>query len=97
MNAATGHESDSARIRWLREELNRHAHAYYVLDQPTIPDAEYDALFIELQQLETKHPELMSVDSPTQRVGGSAYYFYLSESGCPGFKDLQDVIVKFMV
>jgi DNA ligase (NAD+) len=71
VNAATGHESDSARIQWLREELNRHAHAYYVLDQPTIPDAEYDALFIELQQLETKHPELMSVDSPTQRVGGA--------------------------
>ena len=71
MNAATGHESDRARIQWLREELNRHAHAYYVLDQPTIPDAEYDALFIELQQLEIKHPELMSVDSPTQRVGGA--------------------------
>ncbi|MFZ9238497.1 MAG: NAD-dependent DNA ligase LigA [Burkholderiaceae bacterium] len=57
--------------KWLRDELNRHAHAYYVLDQPTIPDAEYDALFIELQQLEIKHPELMSVDSPTQRVGGA--------------------------
>ena len=71
MDAANGHETDSARIQWLRDELNRHAHAYYVLDQPTIPDAEYDALFIELQQLEIKHPELMSVDSPTQRVGGA--------------------------
>ena len=71
MNAATGHESDSARIQWLREELNRHAHAYYVLDQPTIPDAEYDTLFIELQQLETKHPDLITADSPTQRVGGA--------------------------
>ena len=71
MNAATGHESDSARIQWLREELNRHGHAYYVLDQPTIPDAEYDTLFIELQQLETKHPDLITADSPTQRVGGA--------------------------
>ena len=71
MNAATGYESDSARIQWLREELNRHGHAYYVLDQPTIPDAEYDTLFIELQQLETKHPDLITADSPTQRVGGA--------------------------
>ena len=71
MDAANGHKTDSARIQWLRDELNRHAHAYYVLDQPTIPDAEYDGLFIELQQLEIKHPELMSVDSPTQRVGGA--------------------------
>lgn len=71
MNAATGYESNSARIQWLREELNRHAHAYYVLDQPTIPDAEYDTLFNELQQLETKHPELITADSPTQRVGGA--------------------------
>jgi DNA ligase (NAD+) len=71
VNAATGNESDSARIQWLREELNRHAHAYYVLDQPTIPDAEYDTLFIELQQLETKHPDLITADSPTQRVGGA--------------------------
>lgn len=71
MNAATGHENDSARIQWLREELNRHAHAYYVLDQPTIPDAEYDTLFIELQQLETKYPDLITADSPTQRVGGA--------------------------
>ena len=70
MNAATGHESDSARIHWLREELTRHGHAYYVLDQPTIPDAEYDTLFIELQRLETKHPDLITADSPTQRVGG---------------------------
>jgi DNA ligase (NAD+) len=70
VNAATGHESDSARIHWLREELSRHGHAYYVLDQPTIPDAEYDTLFIELQRLETKHPDLITADSPTQRVGG---------------------------
>jgi DNA ligase (NAD+) len=53
----------------LRDELNRHNHSYYVLDQPSIPDAEYDRLFQELQALETAHPELLTPDSPTQRVG----------------------------
>ena len=60
-----------ARSNWLRDELNRHSHAYYVLDNPSIPDAEYDALFRELQQLEEAHPELVTPDSPTQRVGGA--------------------------
>ena len=59
------------RCAWLRQELNRHSHAYYVLDTPTVPDAEYDKLFRELQALEQAHPELMSADSPTQRVGGA--------------------------
>ena len=54
----------------LRQEIERHNHAYYVLDQPTIPDAEYDRLFRELQVLEAEHPELVTPDSPTQRVGG---------------------------
>ncbi len=60
-----------ARAVWLRAELNRHGHAYYVLDNPSIPDAEYDQLFRELQALEEAHPELQSPDSPTQRVGGA--------------------------
>ncbi|MFI4940324.1 MAG: hypothetical protein ACHP7O_08310, partial [Burkholderiales bacterium] len=59
----------SARAAWLRAELNRHGYAYYVLDAPTIPDAEYDKLFRELQALEGLHPELVAQDSPTQRVG----------------------------
>jgi DNA ligase (NAD+) len=59
----------SARAAWLKAELNRHSHAYYVLDAPTIPDAEYDKLFRELQALEDAHPELITYDSPTQRVG----------------------------
>ena len=59
-----------ARVIALRHEIERHNHAYYVLDAPTIPDAEYDRLFRELQQLETDHPELLTPDSPTQRVGG---------------------------
>ena len=51
-------------------QLHAHAHSYYVLDEPSIPDAEYDRLFKELQALEAAHPELLSPDSPTQRVGG---------------------------
>ncbi|CAN5496800.1 NAD-dependent DNA ligase LigA [soil metagenome] len=58
------------RIAVLRAELDLHAHRYYVLDEPTIPDAEYDRLFKELQALEAAHPELLTPDSPTQRVGG---------------------------
>jgi DNA ligase (NAD+) len=59
------------RVQWLREALDRHNYQYYVLDAPTIPDAEYDALFSELQALEAEHPELLTPDSPTQRVGGA--------------------------
>jgi len=59
------------RCVWLRAEIERHDHAYYLLDAPTIPDAEYDKLFRELQTLETQYPELLTPDSPTQRVGGS--------------------------
>src|SRR5215213_9951174 len=57
------------RIDALRELLHHHAHQYYVLDAPEIPDAEYDKLFRELQDLEAQHPELLTPDSPTQRVG----------------------------
>ncbi len=60
-----------ARAAWLRAELDRHSHAYYVADNPTIPDADYDKLFRELQQLEQDYPELMCEDSPTHRVGGA--------------------------
>ncbi|WP_338763457.1 NAD-dependent DNA ligase LigA [Massilia sp. METH4] len=62
-------QSPAERAAWLTSELNRHLHAYHVLDAPTIPDAEYDKLFAELQQLEARHPELALPDSPTQRVG----------------------------
>ena len=54
----------------LHERLHHHAHRYYVVDEPEIPDAEYDKLFRELQELEAAHPELLTPDSPTQRVGG---------------------------
>ena len=59
------------RMKWLTAELNRHIYAYHVQDAPTIPDAEYDKLFRELQELEAAHPEAMSVDSPTFRVGAA--------------------------
>ncbi|MDQ2823463.1 MAG: NAD-dependent DNA ligase LigA [Pseudomonadota bacterium] len=55
----------------LTRELNRHLYNYHVLDAPTIPDSEYDRLFIELQQLEALHPESMATDSPTLRVGAA--------------------------
>jgi len=54
----------------LRREIRRHDHAYYVLDAPVLSDAEYDILFRRLQELEERHPELVTDDSPTQRVGG---------------------------
>ncbi|MFS2002933.1 NAD-dependent DNA ligase LigA [Duganella sp. CT11-25] len=60
-----------ARIVSLSAELNKHLHAYHVEDAPTIPDAEYDKLFIELQKLEEEHPELALDDSPTRRVGAA--------------------------
>ncbi|MFA5242286.1 MAG: NAD-dependent DNA ligase LigA [Sulfuricella sp.] len=64
------HEA-AERARLLREEIERHNYLYYVLDAPSIPDAEYDRLFVELQQLEVQYPELLTPDSPTQRVGGA--------------------------
>jgi DNA ligase (NAD+) len=58
------------RIEELRSELRRHEHLYHVMDAPAISDAEYDALMHELKRLETEYPELLTSDSPTQRVGG---------------------------
>ena len=58
------------RIEALREELRHHEHLYYVLDAPVLTDAQYDALMNELKALEAAHPEFITPDSPTQRVGG---------------------------
>ena len=60
----------SKRVEELRNEIRDHDYRYYVLDEPIIPDAEYDRLFRELQNLESQHPDLTTPDSPTQRVGG---------------------------
>jgi DNA ligase (NAD+) len=65
-----GRSPEAERVATLRELLHAHAHRYYVLDDPSIPDAEYDKLFAELQALEAAHPELLTPDSPTQRVLG---------------------------
>ncbi len=59
------------RVDSLREQINDANYRYYVLDNPTIPDAEYDRLLRELEQLEAKYPELITADSPTQRVGAT--------------------------
>ena len=73
----------AARAAALRREIEQHNHAYYVLDAPTIPDAEYDRLFRELQDIEAAHPQLLSMDSPTQRVGGKPL---------PGFLPVRHVV-----
>ncbi|NMM15384.1 MAG: NAD-dependent DNA ligase LigA [Rhodoferax sp.] len=69
---------DPAHIEQLRRALHEHAHRYYVLDDPSIPDAEYDRMFQELQAIEAQHPELVTADSPTQRVGGRALDQFVS-------------------
>ncbi len=61
----------AGRAAWLRQQIERANHAYYVLDTPEIPDAEYDRYFRELQELERGQPDLRTPDSPTQRVGAA--------------------------
>ena len=63
-------EDPQARIQELRAEIDRHARRYYEHDDPEIPDADYDRLLAELRALEEAHPDLVSADSPTQRIGG---------------------------
>lgn len=60
----------STRIAQLRQTIEAHDYSYYVLDAPTVPDSEYDRLFSQLRELEQQHPELITADSPTQRVSG---------------------------
>ena len=72
-----------ARVQFLRAALEEHNYQYYVLDQPSIPDAEYDRLFQELVALERDHPELKTPDSPTQRVGGEVL---------DGFEEVEHVV-----
>lgn len=60
-----------SRAEQLREEIDGHNYRYYVLDEPSVPDAEYDRLLRELQSLEEQHPELITPESPTQRVGAA--------------------------
>ncbi|MCC7478552.1 NAD-dependent DNA ligase LigA [bacterium] len=66
-----GADKAQARVEWLREQIAHHNYRYYVLDSPEISDAQWDELYRELEQLEASHPELITPDSPTQRVGGA--------------------------
>jgi len=71
MGEPTNPDSSTAkRVEELRAALRHHEHLYYVMDAPEVSDAEYDALMNELKRLEAAHPELLTADSPTQRVGG---------------------------
>src|SRR5215472_18800487 len=63
-------KANEVEIEDLREEIRRHEHLYYVLDAPEISDADFDRMMQELKQLEAANPELVTPDSPTQRVGG---------------------------
>ncbi len=79
---ASGGRGDKARrrIEKLRQAIRRHDHLYHVLDRPEIADAEYDRLFRELKAMEAAHPELITADSPTQRVAGAPL---------PGFSEVE--------
>jgi len=70
MRAATKDRAVERQIDELRETIRHHEHLYYVLDAPELPDAEFDRLMQELKRLEAAHPELITTDSPSQRVGG---------------------------
>src|SRR6187399_1699421 len=68
---ASKKKSPSKRADELRAQIRRHDHLYYVLDAPQIADEAYDALFAELRGIEEAHPDLITADSPTQRVAGA--------------------------
>ncbi len=71
MSGVADIERAKRKIAELREQINYHNHRYYVLDSPEISDAEYDALMVELRRLEEEHPQLITPESPTQRVGAA--------------------------
>ena len=75
----------------LRTLLHHHAHRYYTLDDPEIPDAEYDRLFRELQALEAAHAELLTPDSPTQRVGDAVLNDFAAVAHPVPLESLEDV------
>ena len=70
-NAPSAYDLANEQAIQLRKLLHRYAHAYYTLDAPEVPDAEYDRLFQQLQSIEALYPVLLTLDSPTQRVGGA--------------------------
>ena len=82
---------EEKRIEQLRRELNEHNYNYYVMDHPTITDFEYDRMLRELENLEAAHPELITPDSPTQRVGGKALDSFQQVTHRVPLQSLQDV------
>jgi len=72
VNARTKRVDPAVRVEKLRDLIRGYEHAYYVLDQPEVSDSEYDALFLELRRIEEERPDLLTPDSPTQRVSGEA-------------------------
>ena len=82
---------EQKRIEQLRNELNEHNYSYYVLDNPTITDFEYDRMLRELEDLEAAHPDLITPDSPTQRVGGKALDSFQQVTHRVPLQSLQDV------
>ena len=82
---------EQKRIEQLRKELIEHNYNYYVLDNPTITDFEYDRMLRELENLEAAHPELITPDSPTQRVGGKALDSFQQVTHRVPLQSLQDV------
>ena len=91
--AGRGEERDPAkRVERLGELLRRADHAYYVLDDPELTDAEYDALFRELTELEAESPELIRADSPTQRVSGAVASQFASVTHLAPMLSLNSVV-----
>ena len=82
------------RIKELRDTLNAHSYRYYVLDEPSISDYEYDMLQRELANLEKEHPEEITPDSPTQRVGGMALTKFEPVTHAVPLESLQDVLLR---
>lgn len=79
------------RIASLRSTIKEHDYRYYVLDEPSIPDSEYDRLFAELKQLEQLHPQWVTQDSPTQRVGGQVHQAFSSVQHVQPMRSLGNV------
>ena len=87
-------QTDEQRIAELRKQLNYHGRRYYVMDDPEISDYDYDMLMQELKALEQKHPELVTPDSPTMRVGGTALNDFAKVEHAVQMASLQDVFNK---
>ena len=88
------HSQPEKRIEELRELLNQYSYEYHVLDTPTVDDAVYDGLFNELKQLEAAHPELVTSDSPSQRVGNKLLEGFSKVTHSKRMLSLNDVFDK---